>query len=48
MESSPLKELPLELRLNIYERVLHADKFVKVTLNTVSDEVKRIRKEKRI
>lgn len=48
MESSLFKKLPLELRLDIYERALHIVGFVKVTLNTTCDEVKRIRKEKRI
>lgn len=33
MDNSPLRLLPLELRLDIYERVLHAEQGVKVTLN---------------
>ena len=41
MDNSPLKRLPLELRLDIYERVLYAEE-VKVTLNKPIEKAKRI------
>jgi hypothetical protein len=42
MDDSPLKRLPLELRLEIYDRVLYAEAGVKVTLNKPFDEKKRL------
>lgn len=41
MDNSPLRKLPLELRLDIYERAFHAEEGVKVTLNKAVDEKKR-------
>lgn len=42
MDNSPLRRLPLELRLDIYEKVLYAEAGVKVTLNKPIDEKKRL------
>lgn len=42
MDNSPLKRLPLELRLDIYEKVLYAEAGVRVTLNKPIDEKKRL------
>ena len=42
MDNSPLKRLPLELRLDIYDRVLYAEEGVKVTLNKPIDEESRL------
>ena len=42
MDISPLKRLPLELRLKIYDKVLYAEAGVKVTLNRPIDENKRL------
>lgn len=42
MDNSPLKRLPLELRLDIYENVLYAEAGVRVTLNKPIDEKKRL------
>jgi hypothetical protein len=41
LDNSPLKKLPLELRLDIYERVFYAEEAVKVTLNKPVPEKKR-------
>jgi hypothetical protein len=42
MDNSPLKRLPFELRLDIYEKVLHTEEGVKVTLNKPPDQKKRL------
>jgi hypothetical protein len=42
MDNSPLKRLPFELRLDIYEKVLYAEDGVKVTLNRPINEGTRI------
>lgn len=41
MDKSPLKRLPLELRLDIYEKILYAER-AKVTLNRPIEKEKRI------
>jgi hypothetical protein len=46
MDNSPLKRLPLELRLDIYEMVLYNDAGVKITLNKPIDEKKRLPMDK--
>lgn len=42
MDNSPLKRLPLELRLDIWDKVLYAETGVKVTLNKPINEKKRL------
>jgi hypothetical protein len=42
MDDSPLKRLPFEIRLDIYEKVLYAEAGVKVTLNQPINERKRL------
>jgi hypothetical protein len=42
MDNSPLKKLPLELRLEIYEMVFYAEDGVKVTLNKPVHEKKHL------
>jgi len=42
MDNSPLKKLPLELRLEIYEMVFYAEDGVKVTLNKPVHEKERL------
>jgi hypothetical protein len=46
MDNSPLKRLPLELRLDIYEKVLYAEAGVKVILNKPIDERSRLSMDK--
>lgn len=46
MDNSPLRKLPLELRLNIYERALYVDGGVKVTLNRPRSKKRRLSREK--
>jgi hypothetical protein len=41
MDESPLKRLPIELRLDIYERVLYTEEVVRVTLNKPINKKKR-------
>lgn len=46
MDHSPLRRLPLELRLDIYEKVLYAEAGVKVTLNKPIDDSERLPMDK--
>lgn len=45
MDNSPLRKLPIELRLNIYERALYVDGGVKVTLNRPQSKKRRLSME---
>ena len=45
MDNSPLKHLPLELRLDIYDKVLYAEEGVKVTLNQPVGDRNRLTRE---
>lgn len=46
MDNSPLRKIPLELRLIIYERALYFDGGVKVTLNRPLSKKRRLSREK--
>jgi hypothetical protein len=46
MDKSPFGKLPLELRLDIYERVLHVEEDLRITLDNTSSKCQRSRAKK--
>lgn len=46
MDKSPFGKLPLELRLDIYERVLHVEEDLRITLDNTSSKYQRSRAKK--
>ena len=46
MDKSPFGKLPLELRLDIYQRVLHVEEDLRITLDNTSSKHRRSRTKK--